>query len=338
MSKSLGNVIDPFQVIDIYGVDALRYYLFREVGVRPGRQRVDRGLRDALHHRAGQRVRQPREPHARDDRRTATASCPRPTRRRSSPREFDGLRRRGLRAHRPPEISAALDAIWQLVRALNQYVQEEEPWKLAKDPAAAERLDSVLYGLAEGLRVVSVLLLPFLPEKAERLLAALGAEERSLDRARFGAVGGGATLGELEPLFPRVEREPRRRPRRGRHPLPPRRLQAAGRRARRAGARGGRHADRDGRHGRRRRSSARSRAARRARGGVRDRRPPPERGDRLRPDARPRADRARRGRPARARDRRDRARLLPRLRAARGPAARVRGADRPRARGSACRS
>jgi methionyl-tRNA synthetase len=63
----------------------------------------------------------------------------------------------------------------------------------------------VLYGLAEGLRVVSVLLLPFMPDSAERLLAALGAEDRSLDAARFGAVAGGARTGELGQLFPRVE-------------------------------------------------------------------------------------------------------------------------------------
>ena len=68
-----------------------------------------------------------------------------------------------------------------------------------------ERLDQVLYGLAEGLRVVSVLLHPFMPGTAERLLAALGQEDRSLDGARFGASGGGARIGELGQLFPRVE-------------------------------------------------------------------------------------------------------------------------------------
>jgi len=94
------------------------------------------------------------------------------------------------------------------VRALNRFVQEQEPWKLAKDESAAGQLDQVLYGLAEGLRVTGVLLLSILPEKADRLLVALGAEERSIECAHFGAASGGATLGELEQLFPRVEREP----------------------------------------------------------------------------------------------------------------------------------
>ena len=103
------------------------------------------------------------------------------------------------------EPTAALDEIWQRVKRLNQYVQDEEPWQLAKDESEAARLDPVLYSLAEGLRVVSVLVLPFLPGSAERLLAALGREDLSLEGARFGAVPGGARTGELGQLFPRVE-------------------------------------------------------------------------------------------------------------------------------------
>jgi methionyl-tRNA synthetase len=103
------------------------------------------------------------------------------------------------------EVSAALEEIWRRVRRLNRYVQDEEPWKLAKDPAAAERLSTVLYGLAEGLRVVSVLVHPFIPSSAEKLLAALGREDRSMDGARFGAGAGGASVGELGQLFPKVD-------------------------------------------------------------------------------------------------------------------------------------
>jgi methionyl-tRNA synthetase len=64
---------------------------------------------------------------------------------------------------------------------------------------------SVLYGTAEGLRVVSLLLHPFMPEKTATVLAAFGQDGFDLDRARFGAVGGGAEVGELQPLFPRIE-------------------------------------------------------------------------------------------------------------------------------------
>jgi methionyl-tRNA synthetase len=121
--------------------------------------------------------------------------------------DFDGLAQRVCEALDRVELSGALDEIWQRVRRLNRYVQDEEPWQLAKDPAQAERLDSILYGLAEGLRVVSVLVHPYMPDSAERLLAALGREDRSIEGARFGAAPGGASCGELEPLFPRVEPE-----------------------------------------------------------------------------------------------------------------------------------
>ena len=91
------------------------------------------------------------------------------------------------------------------MRALNRYVQDEAPWQLAKDESQSGRLDQVLYSLAEGLRVVSLLLHPFMPESTDKLLAALGHEGRLLDGVTFGAVGGGARVSHLPPLFPRIE-------------------------------------------------------------------------------------------------------------------------------------
>jgi methionyl-tRNA synthetase len=103
------------------------------------------------------------------------------------------------------ELTGALEEIWGLVRRLNAFVQEEQPWQLAKDDAQAGRLDAALYALAEGLRVVSLLLVPFIPDATDKLLTALGQADRSLETARFGSAGGGARCDELEPLFPRVE-------------------------------------------------------------------------------------------------------------------------------------
>jgi methionyl-tRNA synthetase len=119
--------------------------------------------------------------------------------------QFDGLAATVRQRIDRVEVSAALEDVWERVRALNRYVTESEPWQLAKDDGAAVELDVVLYTLAEGLRVVSVLLHPWMPESAERLLAALGREDLSLEAAQLGAVAGGATLGELGQLFPRVE-------------------------------------------------------------------------------------------------------------------------------------
>ena len=90
------------------------------------------------------------------------------------------------------------------MRRLNRYVEEQAPWTLSKE-GNAEQLDAVLYGLAEGLRVVSVLLHPYMPETTTRLLDALGQGDVSLDGATFGARPGGATVGKLPPLFPKVE-------------------------------------------------------------------------------------------------------------------------------------
>ena len=101
------------------------------------------------------------------------------------------------------ELTQALEVIWQRVRRLNRYVEEQAPWALAKDPARAEDLDRVLASLLEGLRVVSVLLVPYLPRATELLLDALGVEDRMLAGARYGAGGCGA-ISALAPLFPKL--------------------------------------------------------------------------------------------------------------------------------------
>jgi methionyl-tRNA synthetase len=205
MSKSLGNVLDPFQVMDLYGTDALRYYLLREVSfgqdgsISP--EGFERRYTTELANEYGnlasrtlamiERYRDGVVPQA-EPAPELTADLER------LPSAVSDLLDR-------VEVSAALDEIWQRVRRLNRYVQDEAPWQLAKDPGAAERLDQVLYGLAEGLRCTSVLLHPWMPETVERLLAALGREERGLEGAKFGSGPGGARIGELGQLFPRVE-------------------------------------------------------------------------------------------------------------------------------------
>jgi methionyl-tRNA synthetase len=104
------------------------------------------------------------------------------------------------------ELTQALEEAWKLVRRLNQYVEESRPWDLAKDDSQGGRLDSVLYGLAEGLRVTTLLLHAYMPEATARLLEALG--EDSPELAEFGSRGGGQGLGELAPLFPKLELAP----------------------------------------------------------------------------------------------------------------------------------
>jgi methionyl-tRNA synthetase len=207
MSKSLGNVIEPFRVAELYGADALRFYVIREVSfgsdgeVSPEgfETRYTTELANEYGNLASRtlamldRYREGVVPEASPDG-DLTA-------------DFEGLSDAVCDRLDRLEITAALDEIWRRIKRLNRYVQEEQPWQLAKDEAQAARLDEILYALAEGLRVVSLLLHPFMPESAERLLAALAREDLSLDRARFGAMPGGATIGALAQLFPRVEAE-----------------------------------------------------------------------------------------------------------------------------------
>ena len=206
MSKSLGNVVDPFEVIDRYGTDALRYYLLREVGFGQDGSVSPEGFESRytselaneygnLASRTLAMISRYREGVVPDADPPAELVD-----------DFAGLEATVRARYDAVEPSGALDDLWKVVRRLNQYVADEAPWQLAKDPAAAERLDSVLYGLAEGLRVISVLAYPVVPKSAQRLLAALGREDRSLATAAFGSVPGGARIGELSPLFPRIER------------------------------------------------------------------------------------------------------------------------------------
>ena len=205
MSKSLGNVMDPFRVMDLYGADALRYYVLRDVSfgqdgsISP--EAFETRYTTELANEYGNLASRTLAMIARYRGGTVPRADPPP----ELTTDFEGLVD-AVRGHLDRvEPSAALEEIWRRVRRLNQYVQDEQPWQLAKDEAQARRLDSVLYGLAEGLRAVSVLALPFVPAAAELLLGALGQEDRSIESATFGSASGGATISALEPLFPKVE-------------------------------------------------------------------------------------------------------------------------------------
>jgi len=203
MSKSLGNVLDPFAVMDTFGTDALRYYCFREVsfgqdgGVSTTTfgERYESELANEYGNLASRtlamivRYRDGVVPDTDVDPVLAA--------------DFNGLEAEVSELLDRAEITQALDRIWARVRRLNRYVEESAPWQLAKDEASAERLDVTLRSLAEGLRAITVLLHPYLPESAEKLLAALGEEDLALDSAAFGARPGGGTVAQLPPLFPK---------------------------------------------------------------------------------------------------------------------------------------
>jgi methionyl-tRNA synthetase len=207
MSKSLGNVLDPFAVIERFGADALRFYLFRDVSfggdgsvsTTAFEQRYETELANELGNLASRTISMVLR--YRDG--AVVAGAPDPV----LEEDFAGLTDL-VSAHLDrAELTLALDEIWQRVRRLNRYVEERAPWKLAKDPDAAAELDRVLGSLMEGLRAVTVLLWPYLPDTAERLLGALGAPELSLGGAALGA-GSITCVEAIESLFPKDRAEP----------------------------------------------------------------------------------------------------------------------------------
>ncbi len=205
MSKSLGNVLDPFAVIERYGPDALRFYLLRDVpfgqdgsvSTAAFELRYESELANELGNLASRTIGMLAR--YRDGAVSAGDLDP------ILVESFAGLRERVAAHVDRAELTLALEEIWQLVRRMNRYVEEQAPWVLAKDEARAEELDRVLRTLAEGLRTVTVLLWPYLPTSAERLLDALGAPDLTFAAGDLGA-GRIERVQTLESLFPKEQR------------------------------------------------------------------------------------------------------------------------------------
>ncbi len=175
MSKSLGNVLDPFEVIERFGTDALRFYLLRDVAFGEdgtvGMDAVEQRYESELANDYGNLVSRTLSMVARYrdgvvDREAQVVP----------PAELEGLAGDVARHFDAFEVTAALERIWTGVRALNRYVEERAPWKAAKDPARAAELDETLATLLAGLRAVTTELRPFLPASTETVLAGLDAE------------------------------------------------------------------------------------------------------------------------------------------------------------------
>jgi methionyl-tRNA synthetase len=202
MSKSLGNVLDPFEVMDRFGTDALRFYCLRDVSFGQDgsvstagfESRYESELANDLGNLASRTIAMVLR--YRDGEVPASGCDP------ALEADFAGVADEVAALVDRAELTQALEVIWQRVRRLNRFVEEQAPWQLAKDEARAEDLDRVLRSLTEGLRVVTVLLSPWLPESSAKLLAALGSEDLSLEGARLGA-GDLRRVTKLDPLFPK---------------------------------------------------------------------------------------------------------------------------------------
>lgn len=210
MSKSLGNVVDPNEMIQNYGVDAFRYFLFREVpfgldgdfsiSAIVGRINSDlandlgnlatRGITMAIKYFEGKIP----EPSGVEDELKVLAV-----------EVLDKLKEDLSRL----DFHKALDHIWSLIRYINKYIDTNQPWSLAKAPESRERLSTVIYSVLEGLRFTALYISPFMPESADRIMKQLGMDIVSGGTALAGLEWGGLVAGRAlerpEPLFPRID-------------------------------------------------------------------------------------------------------------------------------------
>ena len=216
MSKSKGNVVDPNLLIDEFGADTIRYFLLREINLgQDGNfsrdaliQRINSDLANDLGnllHRTLNMVSRFQDgivlaPNGESDVDKSLKADAEKT-----VADFEA----GLEKM---QISPVIKEVWAFISRANKYIDETAPWVLAKAPEKKQELSNTMYNLMESLRIISVLISPFMPVTARRIWKQLGIEQSfedvQLDDIKtFGGIPAGMHIGEAEQLFPRIEVE-----------------------------------------------------------------------------------------------------------------------------------
>jgi methionyl-tRNA synthetase len=205
MSKSTGNVVDPIAVIDEWGVDAFRFYVLRELDIGPDGNWTEAGFKARYEAELANGLGNLVNRSLSMLKRYRNGVVPQVSSELAPEAETVIAETRALLEQN--RLQGALQSIWSLVTRANQYVDHTAPFKLAKDPANAGRLDQVLYNLAEVCRILAVLLWPFLPRTASKINAQLGLSGApdKFAGARWGGLAAGHAIGAPAPLFPRKE-------------------------------------------------------------------------------------------------------------------------------------
>lgn len=216
MSKSKLTGIAPEQITDVFGSDAFRYYFMRAISFGSDGSfswedlsaRYQAELANGFGNLASRVVSMVEK--------YFDSSLPEPSDYTEPEKQLIAIAQAAaLNADRAMDrgaIHEAIAASWTLVDELNNYITQQEPWKVAKDENQKQRLATILYASAEGLRILSVLLAPIMPKATAKLFAAIWpgknlSEQTIADAAQWGGLPAGVKFSKLESLFPRIEQE-----------------------------------------------------------------------------------------------------------------------------------